>query len=368
MRIDKRVQRVIAGFSGLVLLACQTPSASDPETVQLEPAGYRVFAPGALLGSFPPDPLDMAAETMVESAFGLAVSDSAVFVLDALGDAVFHLDLDGTLAATIGRSGEGPGEFSSPITIEVDGDGNVWVADPQLSRLSKFRLDGTLIAAVPAPHPVVNFMPLRDGSVLIPTLDRGSLVATLDLAGVAKTLTMAEGPLPGAFGGGPMDRLGIGILRLAPLAADTLLLFRNKDAGDFAAWTMTLDLEAGEVASVVQLPLPSWLHKTIEEATSDFLDTVAEEFAAEHRMVAFRSVRTINGTIWLSPNAGEKVILTSLARSPADSVSVIVPNEDEAAEMVDAAVVGDRLVILNATDVRFYELDRVERSRFSPPR
>lgn len=366
MQTDKGVQRVIVGFSGLVVLACQTPSAPEPQTY--EPAGYRVFAPGALIGSFPPAPLDMGADVVIESAFGIAVTDSTVFVLDVMDKAVYHVDLDGALLATIGRKGEGPGEFSSPMSLDIDADGNVWVADPQLNRLSRFSPDGTPIGDIPTPYPVVNFMPLLDGSALIPTMEAASLVATLDESGEAKTVSMAAELAPGVFSGGPMDRLALGAFRLAPLVADTVLLFRNKHSGDFAAWTLALDLDAGQVESVTPLPLPGWLHRMMQEATDDYLDTVAGEFADEHLLVAFRSVRTIDGTIWVSPNAGDQVMLASIPPSPSDSISVVVPNADEAAKMIDAAVVGDRLVILNSTDVRFYELDRVEPGRFRPPR
>lgn len=356
---------MVMGFSGLALLACQTPST--PKLATVDTRGYRVYSAGALIGTYPPAPFDPQADAVIESAFGLAVSDSAVFVLDVLGHSVHHLDLDGNVIATFGREGQGPGEFSSPVSIEVDRDGHVWIADPQLSRLSKFGGDGSAIAEIPTPYPVVNFLPLPDDAALIPTMEAATLVATIDESGATDVWRLPVEIDADILGGGVWDRLGLGTFRLAWLNADTALLFQDRGDGEFSTWRLTLDVEGKSVGRVTALPLPAWLPQLIEGATDAFLESVDQEFAEQHIVVPFRSVRAIDGTIWLSPNAGDQLMLMSVPSAPGDSASVVVPSGGEAADMVDAAVVGDRLVVLTTTSVRIYELDRVDSNRFSRP-
>lgn len=51
----------------------------------------------------------------------------------------------GALVRTVGRSGEGPGEFAAAPTISVANDGSLWAWDPGNWRLSRFEQSGELI-------------------------------------------------------------------------------------------------------------------------------------------------------------------------------------------------------------------------------
>ncbi len=54
---------------------------------------------------------------------------------------------DGAPAGTVGREGEGPGEFVRPRSIGFFGD-SLWVMDSRAFRVSYFDLEGTFLGAV----------------------------------------------------------------------------------------------------------------------------------------------------------------------------------------------------------------------------
>ena len=61
------------------------------------------------------------------------------------------------------------------------------------------------------------------------------------------------------------------------------------------------------------------------------------------------------------------MIAVSLPRDPADTATVVVPAGEEAEGMLDAAVIGDRLLALYSTELRVYRLDPAPPELFDPP-
>ncbi|MGZ5454818.1 MAG: NHL repeat-containing protein, partial [Candidatus Aminicenantales bacterium] len=61
--------------------------------------------------------------------------DGAIYVLDAGNARIQKFGPDGKYLATIGRKGQGPGEFIMPDSIGFDKDGNLVVADMAQSRV-----------------------------------------------------------------------------------------------------------------------------------------------------------------------------------------------------------------------------------------
>lgn len=70
--------------------------------------------------------------------------DERVLVLDRLGNKIFLFDSAGILLDSIGRPGEGPGEFIAPVTMHVTSAGRVQVFDRTMRRFTEFALDGSV--------------------------------------------------------------------------------------------------------------------------------------------------------------------------------------------------------------------------------
>jgi sugar lactone lactonase YvrE len=58
-----------------------------------------------------------------------------IYILDAGNTRIQKFDQDGKYLATIGRKGQGPGEFISPSSLDLDEDGNLVVTDTAQMRL-----------------------------------------------------------------------------------------------------------------------------------------------------------------------------------------------------------------------------------------
>ncbi|MDI6786447.1 MAG: 6-bladed beta-propeller, partial [bacterium] len=60
--------------------------------------------------------------------------------VDALAKQVLMFKNDGKFIKQLGRDGEGPGEFNQPKSVSFGEDGNIYIADNDLRRISKFDL------------------------------------------------------------------------------------------------------------------------------------------------------------------------------------------------------------------------------------
>jgi hypothetical protein len=75
--------------------------------------------------------------------------DGTVFVLDRMNRVVHVFDDEGTPITTIGRRGEGPGQFEQPVALLWGPDDNLWVVDPGNGRYTVFDAAGSLVATYP---------------------------------------------------------------------------------------------------------------------------------------------------------------------------------------------------------------------------
>ncbi len=73
------------------------------------------------------------------------VSDQAgnLYIVDTGNHRIQKFGPDGKYLATIGRQGQGPGEFYYPAWLDIDDAGNLYVSDPQNSRIQVLNPDGT---------------------------------------------------------------------------------------------------------------------------------------------------------------------------------------------------------------------------------
>lgn len=72
-----------------------------------------------------------------------------ILVLDHQAHDIRVFDSNGQFLRTIGREGEGPGEFQSPMGILIDATGRAWVPEAFNGRYTVFDRDGELVKTVP---------------------------------------------------------------------------------------------------------------------------------------------------------------------------------------------------------------------------
>jgi hypothetical protein len=130
--------------------------------------------------------------------------DGSFFVLDPGNHRVQACSPDRKVRRAWGDFGRDPGQFTDPVSLAVDGDGNVAVLDDERGVIETFSPMGEVIRTIPAfpseigPHDGANQLAVgRNGhyyvSVVLP-----NEVADLDRAGNLVRLYGAEGT-PGAF-------------------------------------------------------------------------------------------------------------------------------------------------------------------------
>jgi hypothetical protein len=93
----------------------------------------------------------------------LRLSDGRIVITNDGSREVRYFDAAGRHLFSIGRSGQGPGEFMSMLALIPTGADTVLVADNALGRISVFDSDGELVGTRPGVAPVGV---LRDGSVV----------------------------------------------------------------------------------------------------------------------------------------------------------------------------------------------------------
>jgi hypothetical protein len=114
-----------------------------------------------------------------------ADSKGNIYVLDQRDALIRYFDAKGSFLGTIGRKGQGPGEFESPIGMEIVQDGNIVIVDPSLMRLTHLAPDGRLINTVILKNYVSDIGSGRDGTVIVGYSDPGNsetCVGVLDIA------------------------------------------------------------------------------------------------------------------------------------------------------------------------------------------
>ncbi|GAA4851728.1 peptidyl-alpha-hydroxyglycine alpha-amidating lyase family protein [Paenibacillus vulneris] len=75
--------------------------------------------------------------------------DGQLFISDGYGNSnVHHFDAAGNHIKTWGGPGKGPGQFSTPHAIALDGQGRLWVTDRENNRVQLFDLEGTYVKEI----------------------------------------------------------------------------------------------------------------------------------------------------------------------------------------------------------------------------
>ena len=171
------MMRMMARAVALALLACSiwlSPvfAANTDAPPVPAPAGIAVDADGNVyvtdyaldrVVKFAPDGTVLAqwgssgsGPGQFSSPFGVAVDGSNVVVVDQLNNRVQRFATDGSLQGAFGTAGAGPGDFRTPFGVALAG-GHVYVADFGNDRVQILNLDGSVLSSVgsrgrPATH------------------------------------------------------------------------------------------------------------------------------------------------------------------------------------------------------------------------
>ena len=93
-------------------------------------------------------------ETLFGHIVDLGVGDDgSVFVLDRMAQEVRTFDANGTYRGSIGRPGQGPGEFSAFAESLVAVADTLLVSDAARRNVQRFLVDGTFLSETPQPEP-----------------------------------------------------------------------------------------------------------------------------------------------------------------------------------------------------------------------
>lgn len=127
----------------------------DEENVATEPLTVRVDADGTVVLSqspglpasnqFVPAP-DLSIHGLPHPLDVGGLGRGSLTVLDRADSRVVILDEAGRTVRTLGRAGDGPGEFRDPISMATSGDGQRIAVWDRTGRLTVLRVDGSVVA------------------------------------------------------------------------------------------------------------------------------------------------------------------------------------------------------------------------------
>jgi sugar lactone lactonase YvrE len=149
---------------------------------------------------------------------GLAVdAQGRLYVLDSGNHRVQVFGTDGKFLKTIGRQGQGPGEFYMPNAIDFDAQGNLYICESQAARIQAIAPDGK----------VARTLKLTEGAVgETHVFRKGGFLMT---AGMGGGMIRMGGPL-----GGKPEAAEPPLLRVLDAEGKTLREFgKPVDYGDF---------------------------------------------------------------------------------------------------------------------------------------
>lgn len=88
-------------------------------------------------------------EAMLATVRGIVVdADGIVYVLDEGNNRLIAFNPDGSLLWSVGRAGEGPGEFNGAFGMVSDGDSTIYISNQRSTRIDAWSTDGTFIESV----------------------------------------------------------------------------------------------------------------------------------------------------------------------------------------------------------------------------
>lgn len=96
-------------------------------------------------------------------------SEGNILVLDSGNYRIQKYDKNGKYLQTIGRQGQGPGEFERPFILYLDADDNIYVYDMGRRNIQKFEKNGNFISSTPSEMPK-EFGIIKNGNYIANTV------------------------------------------------------------------------------------------------------------------------------------------------------------------------------------------------------
>jgi DNA-binding beta-propeller fold protein YncE len=121
---------------------------------------------------------------MFHNPYGVAVDgEGNIYVLDGGNFRIQKFDKKGKYLLSIGRKGQGPGEFLNCFDFDLDEKGNIVLFDSQNSRVSKFSPDGKYSDSIKLGFPARQGTVDSDGNIYLYAQHKGKLIHKYDSNG-----------------------------------------------------------------------------------------------------------------------------------------------------------------------------------------
>ncbi len=167
--------------------------------------------------------------------------NGSVAVLDSQLSQVVIFDSNGETAAIVGRSGQAPGEFLGPVSLDVTREGLIRVYDARLGRMTDISADGTVVDVFTLPpslfpRPPNRVWRLEGQRVLAWEYDRGGQrtearsggAARVVIPGLVRVVDLNTGTSDTLYTADAREMIGEGPrIWVAPFGVSTAVEFRG---------------------------------------------------------------------------------------------------------------------------------------------
>ena len=141
-----------------VLLFCVSCTSTHDDTCEIVKYDHTNIKESYPLSTFI-DTVKFIRLELPESCFfgkvgDILFDDSGIYVVDSKQDIVYRFNSDGTFLNTIGKRGEGPGEYAD-LTSCFLGKNSIYIADIYISRIYEYSFDGDYIGTISHPFELV---------------------------------------------------------------------------------------------------------------------------------------------------------------------------------------------------------------------